>query len=299
MRREIFQADAFTTEPFTGNPAGVVLDATGLTDAQMQSIAREMNNPETAFVFPPQSPDASLAIRYFTPTTEVPICGHATIAAHHVRAVTDDLPSGIVYQRSAVGVLPIEIERAGSDCRITMTQGPIGFSDPLPATVTAAIADALGLARVDMLDLPVQVVTTGHSKVIIGAGTRDTLARLSPDMAALTRISRHIGCNGYFVFTLDAPDEGAASTARMFAPAIGIPEDPVTGNGNGPFGAYCVRHRLLPWSGGELDFRGTQGHMVGRRGVVRVRVQVDADANPVKVRVGEDAVIVFRAEFRV
>lgn len=97
----VYQVDAFTRERFKGNPAGVVTKAEGLTDAQMQAIARELNNSETAFIFPPDGPDHEVRIRYFTPTMEVPTCGHATISAHYVRAVEKSCPHRACGKRSA------------------------------------------------------------------------------------------------------------------------------------------------------------------------------------------------------
>lgn len=87
----VYQVDSFTREKFSGNPAGVVYHADGLTERQMQQLARELNNSETAFIFTGQKPDYDVEVRYFTPTTEVPICGHATIAAHYVRAIEEKL----------------------------------------------------------------------------------------------------------------------------------------------------------------------------------------------------------------
>jgi len=107
-------------------------------------------------------------------------------------------------------------------------------------------------------------------------------------------LSREIGSNGYHVFTFDTGEPGILTTCRMFAPAIGVHEDPVTGNGNGPLGAYLVRHRLAPHDGRRLAFRSTQGASMRRRGVVYVDVDIDA-GQPVRVRIGRDAVIVFKA----
>jgi phenazine biosynthesis protein PhzF family len=93
----IYQVDAFTKTSLTGNPAGVVTNAAGLTDQQMQQLARELNNSETAFILPATDPKADFQIRFFTPTTEVPICGHATIGANFVRAVENNLSSPTSY----------------------------------------------------------------------------------------------------------------------------------------------------------------------------------------------------------
>lgn len=295
----LYQVDAFTTELFRGNPAGVVPDADGLTATQMQAMAREMNNSETAFMLSPTAADHDVWVRFFTPATEVPSCGHATIAAHYVRALELGLPSCRVVQKIGAGILPVDIIREEKDYRIVMTQGAIEFGASFTGAQRNEIAAALGLASGDLdLRCPVQIVSTGHSKVLIGIRERTVLNQLQPDVARLTAISRRIKCNGYFVFVL-APDSGEVlSHGRMFAPAIGIPEDPVTGNANGPLGAYLVRHRLVPTGGSRLVFKGQQGEAIGRLGTVEVEVEIEED-RPTMVKVGGRAVIVFRTELTV
>jgi PhzF family phenazine biosynthesis protein len=262
---QIYQVDSFTTEKFKGNPAGVVLNADGLTDQEMLSIARELNNSETAFVFQPDGPDHEVRIRYFTPILEVPVCGHATIAAHYVRAVVNRLEAGTIFHKIAIGVLPVEVVKEDSDYSVVMTQGNIEFSEPFTAEVRDRIMHSLGLSP-EQLDprCPVQIVSTGHSKVLIGIRSRTILDHLQPDHHALAGLSAEIGCNGYFVFTLDSEDEGILSHGRMFAPAIGIDEDPVTGNANGPLGAYLVRHGLAGQHSSSFTFQAEQGTAIGR-----------------------------------
>lgn len=292
----LYQVDSFTKELFRGNPAGVVPNADGLTEAQMQAIAREMNNSETAFILSPTSSDHEVWVRFFTPATEVPSCGHATIAAHYVRAIEMGLPSCRVVQKIGAGILPVEIVKEGNDYRIVMTQGAIEFGEPFAGTQRDEIIAALGLAQADLDPrCPIQVVSTGHSKVLIGIRDRGVLNNLKPNLAKLTEISRKIRCNGYFVFVLTDGSGAVLSHGRMFAPAIGIPEDPVTGNANGPLGAYLVQHRLAPNDGKRLAFKGRQGEAINRLGTVEVTVDI-ANHRPKTVQVGGQAVIVFRSE---
>jgi PhzF family phenazine biosynthesis protein len=292
----VYQVNAFTRRRFTGNPAGVVLDASGLSDGEMQAIAFELGNPESAFLLPPTDADHDVRIRYFSPTTEVPLCGHATIAAHHVRALTSRAPSGVVVQRGLAGDLPVEISDRDGDYRVTLTLAPPIFEPPLGPAAVDALVDALGISRGGLLPgAPPQVVAAGHGKVIVGLTTRETLFGLAPDMRALTALSRRIGCNGYHVFTFDTGDESVLTTCRMFAPAIGISEDPVTGNGNGPLGAYLVKHALAEHDGRALRFKSAQGASVGRPGIVKVTVAIE-NGEPTRVTIGDEAVIVFRAE---
>ncbi len=295
----VYQIDAFTGQQFQGNPAGVVANADGLTDRQMQAIARELNNAETAFILSPSADDHEVWIRFFTPTVEVPSCGHATISAHYVRALENSLPSCTVNQRIGLGILPVDILKKTSGYRITMTQGEVEISPKLDIPVRTAIIEALGLTPLDLdRNCPVQIASTGHSKVMIGVRSRSVLNSLEPDLFALTQISKKINCNGFFVFTFDSPDKKILTYGRMFAPAIGIPEDPVTGNANGPLGAYLVKNRLLDSMDGLVRFKGKQGEAIGRPGIVRVEVDVEA-GEPVRVRVGGDAVVVFKTEISI
>jgi PhzF family phenazine biosynthesis protein len=192
--------------------------------------------------------------------------------------------------------MPIEILPDGADRRIRMTQGAIALEPPLPGPAVQRIREALGVAADDLdPDLPMQVASTGHSKVMIPLRSHRSLDALAPDLPALAALSGELGCNGYFAFTFDQPDPDALTQARMFAPAIGIPEDPVTGNGNGPLGAYLVHHDRAAHDGRTFAFRGAQGDRTGRSGFVDVEVALEQGV-PVRVSITGDAVIVFRAE---
>ena len=114
----------------------------------------------------------------------------------------------------------------------------------------------------------------------------------------LRQLSKKINCNGYFVFTFDTGDNDVLTTGRMFAPAIGISEDPVTGNANGPLGAYLVHHKCIEYEGDIFQFKGKQGEAICRPGIVEVTVHVK-DKKPQKIQVGGNAVIVFEAEIQV
>jgi PhzF family phenazine biosynthesis protein len=295
-RYRLYQVDAFTTQKFRGNPAGVVTNADGLTAVQMQAIARELNNSETAFILSPSSPDHEVWVRFFTPKKEVPSCGHATIAAHYVRALEQHLPSCTVVQKIGVGVLPVEIIREHEDYRIVMTQGSIEFGAPIGDVLLQDIISALGLLPTDLDSrCPIQVVSTGHSKALVGIRDRIKLNQLKPNLEKLVEISQDLGCTGYFVFVLVSEPGEVQAHGRMFAPAIGIPEDPVTGNANGPLGAYLVHHRLVDFTGDQFSFMAQQGEAIGRPGTVEVSVTLE-QGEPKTVRVGGRAVIIFKTE---
>jgi len=295
----IYQVDSFTKELFSGNPAGVVSNADGLSDEQMQNIARELNNSETAFILKPAENNHEVWIRFFTPTIEVPSCGHATIAAHYVRSVENNYDSCTVIQKIGAGILPVDIIKENDDYKIVMTQGKVEFENPFEDEVNKKICSALHLNDDDIDErCPVQIVSTGHSKVLIGIKNQKTLDSLKPEIEALSKLSKEIHCNGYFVFTFDTNEEGILTKGRMFAPAIGINEDPVTGNANGPLGAYLVQHKLVNTKGKYFSFKGKQGEAIKRTGVVEVEVDIENDL-PVKVKVGGNARIVFKTEIEI
>lgn len=290
----VYQIDSFTKELFKGNPAGVVVNADGLSADQMQFIARELNNSETSFLFSPDGDDCDGVIRYFTPKAEVPTCGHATIAAMYAKAVEENLSSSVLRMRTKIGVLPFEIIKTHTDYKIIMTQGKIEFEAPFKGKLKEKILKGLDLNEYDLNDrCPIQVVSTGHSKVMIGIKSRYKLNKLSPIHNELSELSKIIKCNGYFVFTFDSDSSDILTYGRMFAPAIGINEDPVTGNANGPLGAYLVHHGLAYSSKEEFCFKGRQGEAINRLGTVEVKVKIEND-KPVLVQVAGEAVIVFK-----
>jgi len=292
----VYQVDAFTATKFAGNPAAVVSDADALSSDEMQAIAREMNCSETAFLLSPVSDDHDIWVRYFTPTSEVPICGHATIAAHYVRATeVGAFAARRVRAKTGAGILPVDIEPVGRDFAVTMTQGAVQFAPPLRERQLAELLEALGLDR-DDLDprCPPQIVSTGHSKVLVGLKTVADVDQLRPDLATLQSLSIALGCNGYFAFAFTR-ESSALTYGRMFAPAIGINEDPVTGNANGPLGAYLVEHHLVDAIDDRFEFTARQGDALGRPGSMRVAVTVK-DAHPISVAVTGRAVIVFSTE---
>jgi PhzF family phenazine biosynthesis protein len=169
----------------------------------------------------------------------------------------------------------------------------------LDEDIRSRLVMALGLSESDIDGrCPIQIVSTGHSKVMIGILARLRLNALTPVMDELKEISRLIDCNGYYVFTFDSDDDAILTYGRMFAPAIGIPEDPVTGNANGPLGAYLVKHGLIDVGGAMAEFKGYQGEAIGRTGVVGVSVDIE-NGEPVRVRIGGSAVIVFKTEMRI
>jgi len=292
----VYQIDSFTKEKFKGNPAGVVVNADGLNDNQMQMIARELNNSETAFLFSSDSLNYDGIIRYFTPKSEVPICGHATIAAMYAKALEENLDSCVLKIKTNVGILPFEIIKNNRSYQIIMTQGEFSLSETFDSTTSQRIIKALGLEDSDMnKNCPIQIASTGHSKVMIGIKTREKLNLLTPNFNELANLSAEIKCNGYFVFTFDSDDKDVLTYGRMFAPAIGINEDPVTGNANGPLGGYLIQNKIIETKNDYFEFNGLQGEAINRLGVVNVKVLVENN-KPTLIQIKGNAITVFKTE---
>ena len=290
---KVYQIDSFSDKKFLGNPAGVVYNADGLNEVDMQRIARELNNSETAFIFSSDSKEYDVHVRFFTPLKEVPICGHATIAAHYVIALENNLKEKTcIRQKTGAGILPVEIEPLGNSYNIVMTQGKVEFGNIIEGNDLGRLVSALGIDNNDLItEAPVQIVSTGHSKVMIGIKDYQQLHNLTPDMGELNKLSEKINCNGYFVFTFDSNEADILIKGRMFAPAIGIEEDPVTGNANGPVGVYIVKYKLAEFDD-NLKFSAKQGMSIDREGKINVNVSIE----PVKVQVSGTATVVFKTE---
>jgi len=272
--------DAFTDQPLTGNAAGVVPAAEGLTDDQMQAIARELSVSETAFLT--DSDRADRRVRYFTPTQEVDLCGHATVGSHYALFADDELAAGTHSLETEVGVLDVEVTDEGF---VWMTQ-----DDPSVRAVDveyARVADALGVRETALNglaeDLPLAVSSTGLPFLMVPAEYLSDLSGADPDVAAIEALSDAVDATGIYLFTFDALAAESTLHGRMFAPGAGVPEDPVTGTASGAVGAYLRQYDAF-----DDDFpdelRLEQGHFVDRPGEVRVRIGED-------VRVGGEGVV--------
>jgi len=270
---QVHQIDAFTRVKFTGNPAGVVLDADALSDAEMLAIARELNNADTAFILKPDGPDHDLRVRFFTPRTEAAFVGHATVAAHYVLSNASNGPRR-VRQKSRSGVVEVEIRGSDAQRRIAIRQSAPPLGREINDRERLAVMDSLALASADLdLHCPVQVVGTGGTRLMVGVRGPEQLRQLKPDVARLTTLSAQLGAQGFFVFTLAPALPEVLTESRMFCPALGIAEDPVSGNAHGMLGVYLARHGLLGPTAPQVNFAGAQGHHVNRPGRVEVELE--------------------------
>lgn len=280
--RRALLVDAFTDEPLRGNAAGVVPDAAGLSDAQMGAVAAELAASETAFLT--DSDEADRRVRYFTPTQEVDLCGHATIASHAHLYAAGVIGAGEHSLETNAGVLTI---RVTDDGVVWMTQ-----AEPSVRRVDVdydGLGGALGIDPAALrdvgADLPPAVVSTGLPWLLVPVNFLERLGDADPDPAAVGALADEVDAVGIYPFTFDTLSADATLHARAFAPGAGVPEDPVTGTAAGCCGAYL---RAFDAFDGDFpdEVRIEQGQFVDRGGLVRVRAPADGE-----IRVGGRAAI--------
>lgn len=295
-----YQADVFTEVIFGGNPVAVFPEAEGLSDAEMQQIAREMNLSETAFVLPATDPRADVMVRFFTPLTELPFAGHPTIGTQVVLAHLERYeiagPVTRVWQQTRLGTLPVDLitDGQGNTDRAVMTQDEARHGDIYKdATKLAA---ALGLTTAELHPtFPAQVYSTGLPGLIIPVASLAAVQKATVNINLFNEICREmsvIGGGGY-VFTTDTIDAAHHAHARCFDPLAGVLEDPATGSMAGALGAYLLGKNVLPFEP-ELSTNHMvieQGYEMERPSLIEVEVDVQ-DGLIKEVRVSGQVVMV-------
>jgi PhzF family phenazine biosynthesis protein len=271
---DIFEYNAFTDQPFAGNPAGVVPDATGLDDEVMQRIARQMNLAETAFLVPPTNPDADIRLRWFTPAIEVDLCGHATIAAFAAAAERGFYPVVEGEER----LLKVETRSGLLRIRITSTDGAVrvGMQIPVPGFKPLEL-DRDAFARIwgaDVQNLAGQ--WRRHADLnywYIPVRDRSAIAALTLRTDELALID---DTAAFAFYTAGTVDSDSHWHLRFFAPFHGVDEDTVTGSAQGPMGVVYLLDGHSKPTDGWTEFKGEQGDILDSPGRVCVRVLHEA-----------------------
>ncbi|MFE9842698.1 PhzF family phenazine biosynthesis protein [Streptomyces goshikiensis] len=279
MTTEVLRYTAFSDDPEGGNPAGVVLDASGLDDAAMLGIAAGLGYSETAFLTAPPAgltaePGRAFTVRYFSPKAEVPFCGHATVAT--AVALAERIGPGELVFATRAGTVPVSVETADGAPRAVLTSVEPHVEEISPADLAEALA-ALDWPAAD-LDPALQprIAYAGARHLVLGAGTRARLADLRYDFDRLEALMRRLDLTTVQLVYREAP---ALFHVRNPFPVGGVVEDPATGAAAAAFGAYARERGLAP-ADAVLTLR--QGEDMGRPGVLTVELR----AGDPRVRVG-------------
>lgn len=293
--------DVFTDTIFGGNPLAVLTDARGLDTEQMQRITREFNLSETVFVLPPEDPMHAKRVRIFTPGRELPFAGHPTVGTAILLASLGMIPLTEGETRIVLGEgvgpvsVTIRVERGVPvSAELTAAQAP-EFRDDVPSV--GELASLLCIASTDIASdgFRTQAVSCGVPFLIVPLVNRDAVARAKMDRAVWERLLANAWASEVYLFDASATNDRATIRARMYAPALGIGEDPATGSA-----AVCLASYLANHENGDAEFRWTveQGFEMGRPSVLHISA-TRRGARIENVRVGGSAVMVSEGRLRV
>jgi trans-2,3-dihydro-3-hydroxyanthranilate isomerase len=290
-RYTIHFVDVFTERALAGNQLAVVLDAEGIPGDVMQRLAKEMNISETTFVLAPDDPANVARVRIFTPGAELPFAGHPTIGTAWVLFTEGLVPSGALEFKleEGVGSVLVRAERGEGVLRFWMTHPAVTFGNVLADG--AAAAAALGLSETDLApDVPIQVASTGVPFVYVALRDAQAVDAAVSEKERLAKVFNE----GVFLFAALGQNR---LYSRMFSPhVLDIYEDPATGSGSGPLGAFAVRYGLVPRSE-HVTIVSEQGTKMGRQSFVHIKLAYPPDGDlPSQIQVGGSVVPTLKGE---
>ena len=262
MTHQIRIVDVFTDKPLSGNQLAVVLDAKDIPPRLMQRIAREMNFSETTFVLPPEDPAHTARVRIFAPTVEMRFAGHPTIGTAWVLANEGLVAEDVKEFTLEENVGPVLVRRDGSMC--WLTNPPLSFGDVFPH---AQVAATLGIDESDIISsIPAQIVSTGNPMLFVALGDIAAVDKATSDRERLEKLLRGDRAFGVYLFASVGENR---LYSRMFSPDI--PEDPASGSGGGPLGAFAVKYGLVPREP-KVSLISEQGTKMGRQSLLHIEL---------------------------
>jgi trans-2,3-dihydro-3-hydroxyanthranilate isomerase len=272
--------DVFTDRAFGGNPLAIFTDANNLSPVIMQALAKELNLSETSFVLPAHNPTHDYAVRIFTPAIELPMAGHPTIGtafvlAHEHMISTPETETTVLFEEG-VGIIPVTlISREGHLQTIQMSQPLPTFGSQFVARETIAQMLSLDLADLNAT-LPLEVVSCGVPFLFVPVNTLEAMRSIQFRRDVWERVLRDFEAPHVFAFTEEVVAVGSTVHSRMFAPAMGISEDPATGAASGPLGCFLVHHkRVKPAK--IVEIVSEQGLELGRPSFIQVRIEQEEE----------------------
>lgn len=296
--------DVFTSHSFGGNPLAVFHDGSELDSKTMQQIANELNLSETAFICPPKKPQNQISLRIFTPQVELPIAGHPTIGTAFVMAYLKMLPSQDGLNEwiieEGLGDIAVTVQKNGEKImKVEMIQPLPVFGDIL--TRHALVADLLSLPKSELdTRFPIQTISSGLPFLFVPLRSLAAMREINFRTDVWERhFSSDPARQNIFTFTTETEHDDSTVHCRMFAPAMGISEDPATGAASGPLGAFLVEHDVIKSNGEEThSIRSEQGIEMGRPSFVDITVSKKKQQFQ-EVKIGGTAIVVGQGELYV
>lgn len=296
MKIKYYTCDVFTATPFGGNQLAVFPDARDIPEQLLQQITREFNFSETTFVYPPADPNHTKRVRIFTPGSELPFAGHPTVGTAIVLGIIGDIPTEqektkIIFEEG-VGPVPVTIRsKNGVPDFAQLTAAVLPkFDDTVPAAEDLAVM--LTISRNELLDAkyPLRFVSVGFPFLFIAVKNRNVIERIRINVPMMEKL----GLKEVFVFTDETVQKDFHFHARMFAPLIGIPEDPATGSAAAAFAGYLAV--MDSRQDGILQWNIEQGFEMGRPSLLYIEADKN-DGKTTAVRVGGNAVMMTEGFF--
>jgi len=269
--------DVFTKEPLEGNPLAVFPDASGIHEELQQKIARELNLSETVFIRPATRRDSAVQLRIFTPAKEVKFAGHPTIGTAYVLMDEGIVPAGSerFILEEMVGPVAVQIDQ-GQRPLIWLTTPPITFGGSYELALCSRM---VGLDGKDMLGIKPELVSAANPGIFIAVRDPEAVDRARVDTSLLASVNAKEP-EPVLVFVFAPTPDGAYS--RMFAPDLGVSEDPATGSATGPLAASMLKHGLASGADGTR-FTSEQGTKMGRRSLLHVRIRGEKGSDGIDV----------------
>lgn len=307
MKKRLYYVDAFTTEIFGGNPAGVVITDQDLEEKWMQKIAKELNLSETVFVTLDRNHPKTFRTRFFTPVTEVDLCGHATLAAFYVLAmegfIKDEGSRFHVKQKTLQDELAVEIVKEANDVKVIMEQRtPQLINKNIDVKRVSAIMgikeEDIGITKTNSFDgiLKPKIATTGLQDLIVPIRSLEVLKRITIEEEKLKAYSKELGIVGIHAFTPETLRENTAH-CRNFAPLVGISEEAATGTASGALTYYLLRNRYITMEDHEeRELLFEQGDFMDRPSEIHCYIKKQKE--DYQIRVGGKARICIKGELQ-
>jgi trans-2,3-dihydro-3-hydroxyanthranilate isomerase len=291
-KRRFYILDVFAEKKYSGNQLAVIRDSEGLTNEEMQKIAKEMNYSETTFILSEEEKEGGYDVRIFTPEVEVPFAGHPTLGtAYLIQQEIINEPVEEVVLNLKVGRIPVSFSHKGESVEeMFMHQKPPSFGVAIERETTAEV---LGIDVNEIDDrFPVMEVSTGIPFIIAPLKTMEGVKKCKLDEALFSELIKSTEIRAFMIFCPETEEEPNDIHARVFAHYYGVPEDPATGSANGCLAGYLVKHKYFGKS--KIDIRVEQGYEIGRPS--RLYLKAEEKDGKIDVFVGGKAILIGQGE---